>query len=284
MKTFSKKKERLTEIIDRHKDKNIIVAFSGGVDSSVLLKTVANQLLPQDKQVHAVTFHATLHPARELTEAKTTAAGITPYHHIIQIDELQFAGIMDNPENRCYLCKKYLFEKLLKKADELGVSAIMEGTNCDDLYTHRPGIKALRDLNILSPLAEAGLTKNEIRKLAEEYTLPTANKPATPCLATRFPYGTKLSAEKLTQVAEAEAFVQSFGFTNVRVRVYENIARLELDIDELSKIIALKDKITSGLKEIGYHYITVDLEGFRSGSMDTTIIPPNPRSENNKSQ
>ena len=150
----------------------------------------------------------------------------------------------------------------------LGIKTIMDGTNEDDLHVYRPGIRALRELSIISPLAETEMTKEEIRRMAEEYGLSVATKPSTPCLATRFPYGTQLTYEKMRQVENGEEILKSFGFYNVRLRVHDDIARIETDKEDFEQLLKHKEEIVKELKKIGYDYITLDLEGFRSGSMD----------------
>ena len=178
------------------------------------------------------------------------------------------AGIKNNPVDRCYLCKKYLFSSLKEVAKELNVATILEGTNEDDLHVYRPGIKALGELGIKSPLAEAKFTKSEVRKLAEKYDISVANRPSTPCLATRFPYGTELSYESMRKVEEAEEYLRSLDLYNVRVRLHDDIGRIEVDDEGLETVILNKKDIISFFKSRGIEYVTIDLEGFRSGSMD----------------
>ena len=200
MRSYVEKKVQLFKIIDEYAAQDVMVAFSGGVDSTMLLMLCCEAAKKTGKQVYGVTMQTVLHPARELEEAGAACSEIGATHLVIKIDELQDAGIMNNPIDRCYLCKKYLFLRLRREAERLGISVIMEGTNEDDLHVYRPGIKALRELEIISPLAQAGLTKQEVRMLATEYGLSVASKPSAPCLATRFPYGTELTYEKMAQV------------------------------------------------------------------------------------
>ena len=173
--------------------------------------------------------------------------------------------------DRCYRCKKYLFHILIEEGKKLGVSAMMEGTNEDDLHVYRPGLRAIRELGIHSPLAEAGMTKAEVRKLAEELGISVSNKPSMPCLATRFPYGTRISYEAMQKVDEGEAFVRSLGFYNVRLRIHNDVVRIEVDVNEIPRLLEYHEQIVAKLKKLGYDYITVDLEGFRSGSMDLHV-------------
>lgn len=256
--------------MQQYAQEDVMIAFSGGVDSSLLLKLATEAAKETGKKVYAATLHTMLHPAAELSEAKAVADEMGAEHIVLQVDELSEADISMNPENRCYRCKKCLFTKVLEKAAELSVHTVIEGTNEDDLHVYRPGIKAVQELGIASPLAQAEMTKEEVRKLAAEYNVSSSNKPSTPCLATRFPYGTELTYEKMQQVEAGETFLKTFGFYNVRVRVHDDVARLEVDADKLPLLIEHRDEITTHMKTLGYTYITFDLEGFRSGSYDTT--------------
>ncbi len=265
------KKQQLLDKMEQYANQDVMVAFSGGVDSGLLLKLACEAAKKTGRKVYGVTVQTKLHPSGEMEAAKRMAKEIGAQSLGIAIDELKGAGIMDNPVNRCYLCKKYLFQKMKEEAHRLGVSIILEGTNEDDLHIYRPGIRALRELQIVSPLALTHITKEEVRSLAAQYGLSMASKPAAPCLATRFPYGTALTYEKMRRVEKGENYLKSLGFQNVRLRVHDTVARLELDTEEFSHVILHKDKIAGFLKELGYSYITLDLEGFRSGSMDISI-------------
>lgn len=265
------KKERLLSLIKGYAHEDIMVAFSGGVDSALVLKMACDEAKKTGKQVYAVTIHTRLHPLKEIEETKDICKEIGAEHIVLKVDELKEAGIMDNPVNRCYLCKKQIFLKIKEKAAEFSVRTILEGTNEDDLHVYRPGIKALRELGIVSPLADAGLCKEEVRKLAAEYGLKTSSKPSTPCLATRFPYGTALDYEKLARVEKGEAYLKSLGLHNIRLRVHGDIARIEADEDAFGILTEHRKEIIERLRELGYIYITLDLEGFRSGSMDVKL-------------
>ena len=271
MPDYFRKKKLLLQIMKDFSKEDIVVAFSGGVDSSLLLKIACNFARESGKKVCAITMQTKLHPAGEIADAQKNCAEIGAAHLVITVDELLEAGILNNPADRCYLCKKHLFTKMLEQAKALGVSTILEGTNEDDLHVYRPGIRALKELNIISPLAKAGMTKEEVRKLAEEYGLSSASKPSTPCLATRFPYGTALSYEAMAQVEKGETFLKNLGFYNVRLRVHDRIARIETDKTAFPALLQHSGEITAYLKGLGYDYITLDLEGFRSGSMDINI-------------
>lgn len=261
----------LCQIMEQYAADDVMVAFSGGVDSALLLKLACEAAGKTGKKVYAVTVHTMLHPAEELEAAEKTAKEMGAIHHVLRIDELRDAQIAENPQNRCYLCKRHLFCEIRELAEKKGISVIIEGTNEDDLHVYRPGIRAVRELKIKSPLADANMTKDEVRALAREYGLNISSKPSMPCLATRFPYGTKLSYEKLKQVNQGEMFLRKLGYRNVRIRVYGDLIRVEIDNDEMQRFVNEKDNIISHLKGLGYSYITMDLEGFRSGSMDLQI-------------
>lgn len=266
---YEEKKQKLWETLGKYRGHNIIVAFSGGTDSSLLLKLVCKACGSDD--VYAVTMQTRLHPMAEIESARETAREIGAKHIVIRTDELREAGILENPVDRCYRCKKYLFSKMKEKAEELCADILIEGTNEDDLHVYRPGIRAIQELGFQSPLAEAGLTKAEVRRLAAKYGLSVSEKPASPCLATRFPYGSRLDYRDLQKVAEGEEFLKKYGLDNVRLRIHGEIARIEVDEKNLSKVVENRREIVRYLKELGYSYITLDLEGFRSGSMDIGI-------------
>ena len=271
MKDYSEKSSNLMAALMEYTKKDVIVCFSGGVDSSLLLKLACQSAANHHKKVYAVTLHTMLHPVHEIESAKKVALEIGALHVVIQVDELAQAGVMNNPPDRCYLCKKYLFEQVLSLAIELGVETILEGTNEDDLHVYRPGIRALKELGIKSPLADALMSKEDVRQMALEQGISVSQKPSTPCLATRFPYGTKLTYEKMRTVEQAEAFIKDLGTRNVRVRVHEDIVRIEVDEKDFMTVLNYKNEIVSFLKTLGYLYLTLDLEGFRSGSMDLLI-------------
>lgn len=268
MKTYEEKCSYLQKLMEKYTQENVVVAFSGGVDSSLLLKTACINAVKNGTKVFAVTMHTTLHTMNEIESSKETAGEVGAEHLIISVDELKEAGIENNPVERCYLCKKYLFQKMKDKAESLGVKIILDGTNEDDLHMFRPGLRALKELEIKSPLAESNFSKTDVRKLAEEYGLSVSKKPSTPCLATRFPYGSRLSYEEMKKVEKGEDFLKNLGLYNVRLRVHNDIARIEVDKEDIVKIVVYKEAIISYLKELGYRYITLDLEGFRFGSMD----------------
>lgn len=263
------KLETVKKIIADNMGERVVVAFSGGVDSSLLL-ALAKEAAGAKARVCAVTMQTRLHPAAEIAAAARAAAELGVEHTVLTVDELAEAGIEENPVDRCYRCKRHLFRKIREWAGE---AQILEGTNADDLGVYRPGIRALKELGIVSPLALAGITKAEVRGLAEQYGLSAAKRASTPCMATRFPYGTKLSYEALGRAAQGEAYLKNLGVYNVRLRVHGDTARIEVDPDDFSAVLSERAGIVRYLKELGYTYVTLDLEGFRSGSMDEKICP-----------
>lgn len=267
MTGYEEKKRKLKEQMRVYAKEKCMVAFSGGVDSSLLLKLACGSKRVKGN-IYAVTMHTQLHPACEIEHAAKVAEEIGAVHLVILADELMEAGIDRNPQDRCYRCKKYLFTKIQEKASSLGVPTILEGTNADDLHVYRPGLKAIRELGIISPLADAGFTKADVRRLAEEYRLSVSNRPAVPCLATRFPYGTALSYEEMRKVEQGEKFLKSLGLYNVRLRIHHEIARIEADSEAFPVLLQNRENVISYIKQLGYSYVTLDLEGFRSGSMD----------------
>lgn len=268
---YNDKKRNLIEIIERISENDVVVAFSGGVDSSLLLKLFSEASKKSGNRVYAVTANTKIHPVKDIEIASRVAAEMGAEHRIVTIDELREAGIENNPVDRCYRCKKSIFNKIIQLANDEGIYTVAEGTNYDDLGMYRPGIRAIRELGIKSPLAEAGFTKEEVRKFAAEYGISVSERPSTPCMATRFPYGVKLDYESIRKVEDGEIWLRENGFYNVRIRVHGNIARIEVDKKDMNLVIDKKDEITEYLKKLGYDYITLDLEGFRSGSMDIHI-------------
>lgn len=260
--------EKLNDMMETLTKENIMIAFSGGVDSSLLLQMACLYAKQNMTLVYAVTVSTKLHPHGDVEIARRVAEETGAIHKVIEIDELQETGIENNPKNRCYLCKKGIFTKITELAKELGVHVILEGTNEDDLHVYRPGIQALKELGIKSPLAECGITKAQIREMAKEKGISVANRPSMPCLATRLPYGDAISYELLAQIDKGEQYLRSFGFYNVRLRVHGTITRIEVDQKDIPDLLEHREEIITELKKLGFIYITVDLEGFRSGSMD----------------
>lgn len=271
MATFEEKCRVLSGRLAALTEHGAAVAFSGGADSSLLLKLAVMSAQQNGTKVWGITAATRLHPAADTRAAQQTAREIGAEHIILRLDELKQAGIEDNPPDRCYRCKKYLFGEIQKKAAALGAGTLLEGTNADDLNAYRPGLRALKELGVISPLMEAGFTKEEVRVLAREHGILAADRPAAPCLATRFPYGTRLTQEKLRQAERGEEFLKTCGFYNVRLRVHDALARIEVDEKEFPLACEKRREITERLRELGFDYVTLDLEGFRSGSMDIHI-------------
>lgn len=271
MGQYEEKCEKLFRILDKLTKENTAVAFSGGVDSSLLLKLACLRAKKQGTYVYAIAAHTELHPSGDLEIAKRVAEESGAAFTVLKLRELKEADIVNNPIDRCYRCKKLLFKEIKRKAEELGAKVLIEGTNLDDTKVYRPGLKAIEELGIKSPLKDAGLTKKEIRKLAAAYDISVADRPSTPCLATRFPYGAVLSLEKMKKVEQGEAFLRELGLYNVRLRVHGETARIEVDEKDMPKLLESRKEVVEFLKGLGYWYITLDMEGFRSGSMDIGI-------------
>jgi uncharacterized protein len=249
----------------------VLVAFSGGVDSTFLLK-VAQDVLGSD--VLAVIASSATYPANEQQEALRLAKTMKVSHRVIHTKELDDPNFRDNPPERCYFCKKELFSRLKEIAAEENIPHVLDGSNAEDTFDFRPGSKAARELDVRSPLVEAGLIKNEIRMLSKKLGLPTWNKPAMACLSSRFPYFTSIENESLRQVDQAEEYLRSKGFSQIRVRHHGQVARIELEQKDFSLIMEkeTREEIVASLKKIGYAYVTLDLVGYRTGSMNEPIL------------
>lgn len=241
---------------------SVAVAFSGGVDSTFLLK-VAHDILGD--RVVALTAASVFVPRRELDAAKKFCADENIEQIIFTADVLNIEGIADNPVDRCYLCKRELFKNFLILA---GKKILVEGSNLDDMNDYRPGMKALEELNIKSPLRFAALSKSEIRELSRAMNLPTADKPSMACLASRFVYGETLTVKKLSQAEAAEEFLQSAGFGQLRVRIHGSLARIEILSEDFPKLMEMRGQLVEKFKSLGFNYVTLDLQGYRVGSMN----------------
>jgi len=247
------------------------VAFSGGLDSTVVAK--AAQLALGDRTVAVTGVSASL-AGGELEECVTLARQIGIRHEVIQTDELSIPGYQANSGNRCYFCKTELFVKVQQLAERLGVAVVCDGTNYDDRGDHRPGMQAGRERQVHSPLAECELTKAEIRRLAAAWELPIWDKPATPCLSSRIAYGETVTPERLAMIAAAERFLRERGFQPLRVRYHKgDMARIEVALEALPRLLepGLRAEVVKQLKVLGFTFVTVDLEGFRSGSMNALL-------------
>ena len=262
------KEKKLAGMLEEYTKENVCVAFSGGVDSSLLLVLACDAADRNGTKVYAITADTVLHPSADLAVAKDVLAKTSAVHEILKINELKVPEIKYNPENRCYLCKKEIYSRMLSFAEQNGCNILLEGSNEDDLHVYRPGLQAVRELGVKSPLAACGISIKEVRALAAKYDIKVANRPSSPCLATRLPYGAEIDMELLKRIDEAENALRVMGFGNVRVRVHGEIVRLEVDIDNFREVFEEREKIIAIIKNQGFRYVTLDLEGFRSGSMD----------------
>ena len=250
--TLEEKKEQLLTLLKEYLKEDVCVAFSGGVDSSLLLVMASRAARERGRKVYAITMDTVLHPSGDLGAARKVLEGTGAEHVILKLNELAVPEMKNNPVNRCYLCKKALYEQMLSFGEKKGIHTLIEGSNEDDLHVYRPGLTAVKELGVKSPLAYLHITKEEVRSLAREYGIPVADRPSSPCLATRLPYGTEIDLELLNRTA----FVAG------------RSARLKDDGIHVSITQKFRDEYKVNLKELVFPYITLDLEGFRSGSMD----------------
>lgn len=251
-----------------------VVGFSGGVDSTYLFAAAIEVL---GERALAVTATSETYPERELREAEGLARRIGGRHRVVASEELDIPGFAENPRNRCYFCKKELFSKLREIADEEGLPFVLDGSNLNDRGDYRPGKQAARELGVRSPLDEAGLTKDDIRGLSKELNLPTWDKPAFACLSSRFPYGVQITREKVAQVGRAEEQLRELGFRVLRVRHHGDVARLELGSEEFARVVnGLRDEVVRRVKNAGYTYVALDLQGYRTGAMNEVFDKATP--------
>jgi uncharacterized protein len=272
MKGLDEKYERLRRFIEEKGRDGVIIAFSGGVDSSTLA-AISHDVLGE--RAVAVTAKSPTYPPEEMDEAKKVATEIDIKHFVVETDELSNEAFIRNPENRCYYCKKELLDCLQDLAQRLGFKAIFEGTNFSDLGGHRPGFKAVEEReNVFSPWAENEFSKEEIRLLAQRLGLSVHDKPALACLASRIPFGEQITEEKLDRVGTAELLIKKIsGVRQLRVRDHNGLARIEVGKDERALLfnVGIIDKIAQELKRLGFKFVTLDLEGYRTGSMLAAI-------------
>ena len=262
------KYQALRTVLQAHD--NLAVAFSGGVDSTLLL-AVAHEVLGE--RVLAITGKSPSVPAREIEETRVFCRERGIRHKVVETHEFDIEGFDHNPPDRCYLCKKEVFSQVSKAAASEGVQTMAEGSNLDDEGDYRPGFRAVQELGVVSPLREAGLTKVDIRAIARYLGLPQWNKPAFACLNSRFAYGDLLTAERLSMVDAAEEAIRGAGFTQVRVRIQDKTARIEVAPEDIARIVAddVRTQITDALKGLGFAYVSLDLQGYRTGSMNETL-------------
>jgi uncharacterized protein len=267
------KLNRLKETLNQYK--SAVIAFSGGVDSTFLAR-VAKDVYGDNLLL--VTATSSTYPFYELEEAKSLAELLGIKQKVIVSEEIDIPGYSDNPPDRCYYCKSELFGKIKFIADSEGFDAFFDGSNADDLRDFRPGMKAKQEKGAVSPLADSGFTKEDIRALSAKFNLPTANKQSYACLASRFPYGEKITKPKLDRLATAEFEVRNLGFTQFRIRSHENLARFEFIPAEMDKAWELKARLTDICKKSGFDYITIDLSGYRTGSMNEVLTESDKKS------
>lgn len=250
---------------------SVAVAFSGGVDSTFLLFAAKEALGAEN--VIAITEYSCSVPMRELNEAKEYCKAQKICQYIIETDELKIEGYAENPKNRCYYCKKNLFSEMIKLATSKGFTEVVEGSNTDDNGDFRPGLQAVAELGVRSPLRKCGISKSDIRALSKALGVPTWEKPAFACLASRIPYGEAITKEKLSKIDKGEQFLMDLGFKQMRVRVHDNLARIELLPEDIDRFMDadLRKKVDSYFKEIGFAYVSMDLLGYRTGSMNEIL-------------
>ncbi len=262
------KKEKLDNIIKGYG--SVLVAFSGGVDSTFLMKTAYDIL---KNRAAALTATSPTYPEHELKNAKSFTKSHGIRHIIVDSNELEIENFAKNDKLRCYYCKSELFKLCVDKAEKLGLNQVIDGTNHDDLDDFRPGSDAAKELGIKSPLLQAGLTKDDIRELSRRMGLPTHNKPSFACLSSRFPYGTAITKERLGMVSACEQFLMASGIKQFRVRYHGNMARIEVPEDEMNRFLggAFRRKVVENFKKNGFNYIALDLQGYRTGSQNEVI-------------
>ncbi len=271
MKTIENIRKRMEILVKE----GVCIAFSGGADSALLLKLASLEREKMENKenarIIALTFDTSLHPKTDLAIASDMAKAFQVEHVVFSINELDNEMILKNPVDRCYHCKKYLFETVKEFAENRGIPHIIDGTNFDDLHQYRPGLLALKELQIESPLAEAKMTKEKVREELANLGLAVAKRPSAPCLATRIPYDTKIDLSLLAQIDKGEHYLKSIGFLTNRIRVHDLITRIEIEKKQFELFLQKKEEITQMLQSLGFVYITLDLEGFRSGSMDINV-------------
>ena len=265
------KEKLLREYIGKLTDEGVLVAFSGGVDSTLVLKIALDESKKRNGKVVACTFETFLSPENDIEITRNLAKeyGVELVEKYINQTDNSF--VLNNSVDRCFHCKKEIFVNAIEIAQKYNLKYVLDGTNHDDLGVYRPGLRALKELDIKSPLAEYNFSKKEVRELAEKIGISVAKRPSAPCLATRFPYNKKLPLDKFSMVDKGEEFLRELGFSVNRIRVYDDVTRIEIPVSDFEKFIEMREDIVKKLKSLGFKYINLDIEGFRSGSMDEVI-------------
>lgn len=260
--------QRLTQLLGE--SERLLVAFSAGVDSTFLLKAAHMTI---GARAIALTAASPTVPPGELDAAKNFADSLGCRHIVVDSHELTNPSFSRNPDNRCFFCKDELYRISRAEADKLGIETIVDGTNLDDLKDHRPGLKAADEWGVRHPLVEAEMTKDEIRRYSRELSLPTWDKPSSPCLSSRFPYGTEINLERLKKVGNCEVFMKQLGFREFRVRYHGDLARIEVSQNEIDRLFdkSIREAIVKRFKEVGFNFVSLDLQGFRSGSLNDAL-------------
>lgn len=266
------KKQRLLAHIDELARNDCLLAFSGGADSALVLALLANAVKNSGKRLFAIYIRTALMPVRDESFAQKMAQSLDVSYEVLTVNEWEEPAIIQNGPDRCYHCKRKLFMTLREKALALGVEQVIDGTNHDDLQSYRPGLKAIEELRILSPLAHCEMMKKDVRAYLGQLGLEVAKRPSSPCLATRIPYGTALELPLLHQIEAAEHYLISLGCYNVRVRLHGDVARIEVDEKDMSVVMAHRHQILERFNALGFLYVSLDLKGFRSGSLDEKIV------------
>lgn len=269
-------RDKLSRMMKELAQNGLTVAFSGGVDSALLL-ALATSEMPADannfsektrRKVFAVTAQTELSPDLDLSSAHDLAVQFGAEHHAVHINALEDEMILNNSKLRCYYCKRHIFENIISLSSSLGATTVADGTNTDDLNVYRPGLKAIEELGVVSPLVLCGFDKQGVRAYLADLGLEIASKPSAPCLATRFPYGTRLDRDMLHNVDVGEKSLRSMGFDALRLRVHGSVLRIEIPTSDIEFFLSKREQVSRCLHDLGYLYITLDVDGLRSGSMD----------------